>query len=80
MVAGEIKHAASEEARDIGLAATRKVRELGGRREHRRAEKHHATEAAQRAADELGVDLATVDGTGSEGRITLNDVRQAAGS
>jgi pyruvate/2-oxoglutarate dehydrogenase complex dihydrolipoamide acyltransferase (E2) component len=80
MVAGEIKHAASEEARDIGLAATRKVRELGGRREHRRAEKHHATEAAQRAADELGVDLATVDGTGSEGRITLNDVRQAASS
>jgi hypothetical protein len=77
VLAGELKQAASEEARDLGLAATRKVRELGERREQRRAEKHHATEAAQRTADELGVDLATIDGTGSDGRITVGDVRQA---
>jgi pyruvate/2-oxoglutarate dehydrogenase complex dihydrolipoamide acyltransferase (E2) component len=77
MVAREIGHAASDEARDLGLAATRKVRELGERREHRRAQKHHATEAAIRIADELGIDLADVDGTGSEGRVTVKDVRQA---
>jgi hypothetical protein len=77
VVARELGHAASEEARDLGLAASRKVRELGERREQRRAEKYRATEAALRAADELGVDLAELEGTGSEGRITVNDVRAA---
>jgi hypothetical protein len=77
VVAREIGHAASEEARDLGLAATRKVRELGERREQRRAEKYQATEAAVRIADELGIDLAELNGTGSEGRITVRDVREA---
>ena len=76
-VAREIAHAASDEARELELAAARKVRELGERREQRRAAKHHATEAAIRLADELGVDLGRVEGTGSEGRITVNDVREA---
>jgi len=35
------------------------------------------TEAAQRKAEELGVDLATVQGTGAEGRITVDDVIKA---
>ena len=74
--AREIREAASDEARDLGLAATRKLRELGERREHRRAEKHNATDAALRLADELGVDLADVEGTGSGGRITVKDVQQ----
>jgi hypothetical protein len=78
VVARELGHAASEEARDLGLAATRKVRELGERREQRRADKYHATEAAMRLADELGVDLTEIDGTGSEGRITVQDVRKAS--
>jgi len=77
LVARELGHAATEEARDLGLAASRKVRELGERREQRRAEKYQATEAAVRAADELGIDLADLEGTGSEGRITVNDVRAA---
>jgi hypothetical protein len=76
-VVRELGHAASDEARELGMAATRKVRELGERREQRRAERHHATEAAVRLADELGLDLAEVRGTGSEGRITVNDVREA---
>ena len=63
--------------RPMGLAATRKVRELGERREQRRAEKYQATEAALRVADELGIDLAELNGTGSEGRITVKDVREA---
>jgi e3 binding domain len=75
-VVRELGHAASDEARELGMAATRKVRELGERREQRRAEKHHATEAAVRLADELGIDLAEVRGTGSEGRITVTDVRE----
>jgi hypothetical protein len=77
LVAREIGHAASDEARDVSLAAARKVREIGERREQRRADKYKATEAAMRFADELGIDLAALDGTGSDGRITVKDVREA---
>jgi len=35
-----------------------------------------ATDAAQRKAREMGVDLTTVEGTGSDGRITVDDVRK----
>jgi pyruvate/2-oxoglutarate dehydrogenase complex dihydrolipoamide acyltransferase (E2) component len=77
LVAREIGHAASEEARDLGLAATRKVRELSERHEQRRAEKYQATDAALRIADDLGIDLNDLEGTGSDGRITVKDVRKA---
>ena len=40
--------------------------------------KVHATEAAERTARELGVDLSTVEGTGQGGRITVGDVQEAA--
>jgi len=76
-MARELGNAASDEARDVGLAAARKVRELGERREQRRAEKYHATDAALRMAAELGIDLADLDGSGNDGRITVKDVREA---
>lgn len=37
-----------------------------------------ATEAAERKAEELGVDLADVEGTGAGGRIKVGDVEDAA--
>jgi pyruvate dehydrogenase E2 component (dihydrolipoamide acetyltransferase) len=37
-----------------------------------------ASPAAKRVAQELGVDLATISGTGPEGRVTESDVRAAA--
>ena len=37
-----------------------------------------ATLAAERRAEELGVDLSQVRGTGSGGRITVKDVQSAA--
>jgi hypothetical protein len=77
LVVREVGHAASDEARDLSLAAARKVRELGERRDQRRAEKYGATEAAMRVAEDLGIDLADVEGSGSEGRITVKDVRAA---
>lgn len=40
--------------------------------------KVHATDAAERKAEELGVDLSSVEGTGQEGRITVGDVEKAA--
>lgn len=39
-----------------------------------------ATDAARRKAREMGVDLATVEGTGSDGQITVEDVRKKGDS
>jgi pyruvate/2-oxoglutarate dehydrogenase complex dihydrolipoamide acyltransferase (E2) component len=36
------------------------------------------TDAARQKAEELGVDLSQVEGTGAEGRITVKDVTGAA--
>ena len=41
-------------------------------------DKVQATPAAKRKAEELGVDLSQIEGTGSGGRITVKDVREAA--
>jgi large subunit ribosomal protein L20 len=38
----------------------------------------NATQSAQRKAQELGVDLSQVEGTGVEGQITIGDVENAA--
>jgi pyruvate dehydrogenase E2 component (dihydrolipoamide acetyltransferase) len=44
-----------------------------------RGEKVRATPLVRKVAAELGVDLATVGGTGPQGRVTEEDVRGAAG-
>ena len=41
-------------------------------------DKAQATPAAERKAEELGVDLSQIEGTGSGGRITVKDVTDAA--
>jgi pyruvate/2-oxoglutarate dehydrogenase complex dihydrolipoamide acyltransferase (E2) component len=38
-----------------------------------------ATDAARRKAEELGVDLSLVEGSGANGRVLVRDVREAAG-
>jgi large subunit ribosomal protein L20 len=38
----------------------------------------NATDAAERKAEELGVDIATVEGTGQGGRVVVGDVDDAA--
>jgi len=43
-----------------------------------RKEKAQATPAAERKAEDLGVDLSQIEGTGSGGRITVKDVTEAA--
>ncbi|MBS1870798.1 MAG: E3 binding domain-containing protein [Actinobacteria bacterium] len=73
----ELKQAAAEETKELGLAATRKAIELGERRRQQKAEEQHATVAARRVAQELGVDLDAVEGSGPDGRITIRDVRHA---
>ena len=42
------------------------------------AENIKATPTARRRAEELGVDLQEVEGTGAEGQITVNDVKKNA--
>jgi pyruvate/2-oxoglutarate dehydrogenase complex dihydrolipoamide acyltransferase (E2) component len=42
------------------------------------AEELDATDAARRKAEEMGLDLSQVEGTGAGGRILLRDVKQAA--
>jgi e3 binding domain len=78
VIARELTSAASDEARDLGLAATHKVSEMGERRRQRRAEKRAATEAALRKAEELGVAVDEVEGSGADGRVTVRDVKRAA--
>jgi pyruvate/2-oxoglutarate dehydrogenase complex dihydrolipoamide acyltransferase (E2) component len=77
MLAKELGAAATDEAKELGQAATQKAKELAERRRRKRADKYDATESALHLADELGVDLEDVEGTGAEGRITVKDVRQA---
>jgi pyruvate/2-oxoglutarate dehydrogenase complex dihydrolipoamide acyltransferase (E2) component len=43
------------------------------------AEDPNATDAARRKAEELGVDLAQIKGTGAGGRVLVTDVKKAAG-
>ncbi|HEX5591761.1 MAG TPA: E3 binding domain-containing protein [Solirubrobacterales bacterium] len=78
IVAAEIKAAATDEVKDIGLGAAHKAMEIGEKRRQKRAQKHNATEAAMRKAEEAGVDIDEVDGTGAEGRVTVHDVEKAA--
>jgi pyruvate/2-oxoglutarate dehydrogenase complex dihydrolipoamide acyltransferase (E2) component len=78
LVAKEIGAAATDEVKDIGLGAAHKAMELGERRRQKRALKHNATEAALRKAEEAGVDIDEVEGTGAEGRVTVHDVEKAA--
>ena len=44
-----------------------------------RGDEVEATEAAERKADELDVDLADVEGSGSEGRVLVEDVQEVGG-
>ena len=78
IVAAEIKAAATDEVKDIGMGAAHKAMEIGEKRRQKRAQKHNATEAAMRKAQEAGVDIDEVEGTGAEGRVTVHDVEKAA--
>jgi pyruvate/2-oxoglutarate dehydrogenase complex dihydrolipoamide acyltransferase (E2) component len=60
-----------EEAAVVGEAST--PGEAGEQKD-----KAQATPAAERKAEDLGVDLSQIEGTGSGGRITVKDVTEAA--
>ena len=64
--------------KELGVSAKEKAKEIGERRRHRKAEDLNATDRAFEVADELGMDLDEVEGSGSDGRITVRDVQRAA--
>jgi pyruvate/2-oxoglutarate dehydrogenase complex dihydrolipoamide acyltransferase (E2) component len=61
----------AEEAAVVGEAST--PGEAGEQKD-----KAQATPAAERKAEDLGVDLSQIEGKGSGGRITVKDVTEAA--
>ena len=69
--AGEGVEAGVEEEVVVGEASTPGE---GGEQK----DEAQATPAAARKAQDLGVDLSQIEGTGSGGRITVKDVREAA--
>jgi hypothetical protein len=77
LLAKELGAAASDEAKELGLAASQKAIEMGERRRERRATKHNATTAALRKAEEAGLDIDEVEGSGAEGRVTVHDIEKA---
>jgi pyruvate dehydrogenase E2 component (dihydrolipoamide acetyltransferase) len=68
--------AAREEERDRGRAATEQVAELPRAREHDGG-RVKASPLARRIARERGIDLASLAGTGPEGRVVAEDVERA---
>jgi hypothetical protein len=77
LLAKELGAAASDEAKELSLAASQKAMEMGERRRQRRATKHNATTGALRKAEELGLDIDEVEGSGADGRVTVHDVEKA---
>lgn len=76
--AKQLGSSAADEVREVGEVASRKAHEIGERRRERRhGGDVDATDAAWRTADELGVDIDDVEGSGAGGRITVQDVRDA---
>ena len=67
----------SQPAAGVG-DATRRVDEEATGQADKPKSRVRATPAAERRAEELGVDLSRVEGTGSGGRITVKDVQRAA--
>ena len=68
--------AAREGAPEGGAVAARSA--LAARKSERRKERSRASPVARKTAEELGVDLATVAGTGPRGLISKDDVMRAA--
>jgi pyruvate/2-oxoglutarate dehydrogenase complex dihydrolipoamide acyltransferase (E2) component len=65
---------AAQQAQDTAQGAAQQAQEAAGGGQ----EEPNATEAAKQKAQELGVDLSQVEGSGAEGRITVKDVTSAA--
>jgi pyruvate/2-oxoglutarate dehydrogenase complex dihydrolipoamide acyltransferase (E2) component len=82
-----IEQALEQAAQDLGvqerlIQTLQQAQEAGGQVAGQVAEgirdEPDATETARRRAEELGVDLSQIEGSGAKGRITVKDVTRAA--
>jgi pyruvate/2-oxoglutarate dehydrogenase complex dihydrolipoamide acyltransferase (E2) component len=62
-----------QQMQEVAQGAAQQTQETAGQ-VARQVQQADATHAAQQKAQELGVDLSQVQGTGAEGRITIRDV------
>jgi pyruvate dehydrogenase E2 component (dihydrolipoamide acetyltransferase) len=76
VLSGRREEPASEDASTVSQPA-RDVSDATGEADEPES-KVRVTPTAERRAEELGVDLSRVEGTGSGGRITVKDVQRAA--
>lgn len=80
--AGQVTEQAGQAAQGaqdtVGGVAKQAQQAAGGQQEEAQEQESDVTEAAKQKAEELGVDVSQVEGTGSEGRITVKDVTGAA--
>jgi pyruvate/2-oxoglutarate dehydrogenase complex dihydrolipoamide acyltransferase (E2) component len=80
--AGQAQDAAGGAAQQAQDAAGQATEQGGGAQQQGEQgggeQEPNATQAARQKAEELGVDLSEVEGSGSEGRITVKDVQSAA--
>ncbi len=79
-VAGQAGQAA-QGVQDTAGQATQQAQQAAGGQQGgggQEQQQPNATQAAAQKAQELGVDLSQVEGSGSEGRITVKDVTSAA--
>jgi pyruvate/2-oxoglutarate dehydrogenase complex dihydrolipoamide acyltransferase (E2) component len=83
---GDTTRQVGEVAERVGEGAQGAVGQVAGQAGQEAAQgvteeargKAHATKAAERKAQELGVDLSQIEGSGPGGYITIKDVRSAA--
>ena len=78
VVIGDSPDEVAQSAHDVvrsEAAASPRAAQVGGR-----STKAQATPLVRRIAEELGVDLQSIEGTGPNGRVTEQDVRSAAGA
>ena len=75
---------AAQGAQDTAVRAAGQAQDAAGHQQAEDAEEGggqeepNATQSAQRKAQEFGVDLSQVEGTGPGGQITIGDVENAA--
>jgi pyruvate/2-oxoglutarate dehydrogenase complex dihydrolipoamide acyltransferase (E2) component len=69
---------AAGQAAQQGQQAAGQVAQQAGGGQQQGGQEPNATQAAQQKAQELGVDLSQVQGSGAGGRVTVRDVQQAA--
>ena len=73
--AQEVVGGTAQQAQEVAGQATQQTQQAAGGGGQ---EDPDATEGARQRADELGVDLSQVKGSGAGGRITIKDVQSAA--